>query len=79
MATEGLATSVSDVGVGALLALAAVRGARLNVVINGGGLSDPTVREDYLARADRIATNATAEEARILALVEARMAASDPG
>src|SRR3990172_5973204 len=31
MATEGLATSVSDVGVGALLALAAVRGARLNV------------------------------------------------
>lgn len=73
MAAEGLASSVSDAGVGALMARAAVRGAHLNVLINAGGLTDRTVGDDYLARADRLAAAAAEEEARILAVVEGRM------
>jgi len=78
MASEGLATSVSDAGVGALLANAAVRGARLNVVINASGLSDEVARDEYTSRADTLAKDAAAEEARILEVVEARMAADSP-
>ena len=73
MAATGLATSVSDAGVGALMARAAVRGAHLNVAINAAGLGTAAVRDDYLQRASSIVVAAAAEEARIMAVVEARM------
>ena len=73
MAATGLATSVSDAGVGALMARAAVRGAHLNVAINAAGLGNAAVRDDYLQRASSIVVAAAAEEARIMAVVEARM------
>ena len=79
MATDGLATSVSDAGVGALMAGAAVRGARLNVAINARGVSDAGVRGEYLARAAHIAAAAADEESRILARVEERMDPGAPG
>lgn len=72
MATEGLASSVSDAGVGALLARAAVRGAHLNVKINATGLTDAAVRDDYLARVDEIARAAAHREDEILEVVERR-------
>jgi glutamate formiminotransferase/formiminotetrahydrofolate cyclodeaminase len=73
MAAEGLASSVSDAGVGALLARAAVQGAHLNVKINAVGLTDPTARDAYLVRAADIATTAADREEEILAVVERRM------
>ena len=75
MAATGLDTSVSDAGVGALMARAAVRGAQLNVAINAAGLADAALRDDYLGRASLIAERAASEEARILAVVAARMPA----
>ena len=51
MARNGLKSSVSDAGVGALLATGAVRGAHLNVRINAATLADETARRDYLERA----------------------------
>jgi glutamate formiminotransferase/formiminotetrahydrofolate cyclodeaminase len=73
MAAEGLGTSVSDAGVGALLARAGVRGAHLNVKINAVGLTDEKARDDYLARADEIARDAALREEEILEVVEGRL------
>ena len=73
MAAEGLATSVSDAGVGALLARAGVRGAHLNVRINATGLNDEGTRDDYLTRADAIAREAAAREDEILEVVAGRL------
>lgn len=72
MAAEGLASSVSDAGVGALLVRAALRGAHLNVKINATGLTDQRTRDDYLARADEIAVAASTHEDEILEVVERR-------
>jgi glutamate formiminotransferase / formiminotetrahydrofolate cyclodeaminase len=72
MAAEGLASSVSDAGVGALLARAAVRGAHLNVKTNATGLTDTAVRDDYLKRAEKIAVEAARREADVLEVVERR-------
>jgi len=73
MAAEGLGTSVSDAGVGALLARAGVRGAYLNVKINATGLADATARDEYLARAEEIAVRAATREDEILEVVEGRL------
>ena len=73
MAAEGMGTSVSDAGVGALLARAGVRGAHLNVKINALGLADEKTRDTYLARADEIARDAALREDEILEVVEGRL------
>jgi glutamate formiminotransferase/formiminotetrahydrofolate cyclodeaminase len=73
MAAAGLASSVSDAGVGALLARAAVRGAHLNVRINAVGLTDAKTRDEYLARAAGMAAAAADREEEILAVVDRRM------
>ncbi len=73
MASEGLPASVSDAGVGALCARAAVRGAALNVRINAKSLEDRALREEFLARAARLETKAEERERDILATVAARM------
>ena len=72
MAAEGLKSSVSDAGVGALLATAAVRGAHLNVRINAASLADDP-RRAYLERGAALEARARAMEADVLSRVEERL------
>ena len=69
MANEGNPASVSDAGVGALAARAAVMGAQLNVKINAAGLEDRTRAEALCDEADEIATLANLREQEILTIV----------
>jgi glutamate formiminotransferase/formiminotetrahydrofolate cyclodeaminase len=73
MAEEGLESSVSDAGVGALMIRAAVRGAHLNVQINVGGLTDESARSAYLDRAGELDGAAADREAAILEKVRRRI------
>lgn len=50
MAIDGMKSSVSDVGVGALCIRTAVEGAFLNVKINAAGLEDKTYAENIVAK-----------------------------
>jgi glutamate formiminotransferase/formiminotetrahydrofolate cyclodeaminase len=77
MAAAGLRSSVSDAGVGALLAAAAVRGAHLNVRINAATLADDATRRAYLEEGAALEARARALEADILALVEERLRDGD--
>ncbi len=70
MAEQGLDSSVSDAGVGALLAAAAVRGAGLNVRINAAGLADGT---PFLVRADGLEVEAAEAQAGVLRTVRGRI------
>lgn len=74
MAEIGNSNSVSDAGVGALCARSAVMGARLNVEINCGGLKDEAYAAEVRARAAEMQERACAAEARILTVVERRIA-----
>lgn len=69
MAQNGNPASASDAGVGALAALAAVRGAQLNVRINAAGLQDRDLADKLIAEAEAIAKEAAEKEAEILAAV----------
>ncbi len=73
MAEIGNPNSVSDAGVGALCALAAVKGAFLNVKINAAGFADKQFLERVLAQGAEIEAKATALESQILDTVEAKM------
>ncbi|MHC4449317.1 MAG: glutamate formimidoyltransferase [Planctomycetota bacterium] len=73
MATDGMKQSASDAGVGALCVRGAVLGAGLNVRINLSGLKDQAAAEEYRSRAETLTQRVIAEEAEILALVEARL------
>ena len=73
MAEEGNPNSVSDAGVGALAARAAVLGAGLNVKINAASLSDRTTAEALIAEADALIQQANADEADILRIVEEKI------
>ncbi|MCB8932876.1 MAG: glutamate formimidoyltransferase [Fimbriimonadaceae bacterium] len=73
MAAEGNPNSVSDAGVGALCARAAVRGAHLNVQINSSGVEDKAFVDRILARAAEIDAEAAKREEATLALVRQKM------
>ena len=73
MASEGNPNSVSDAGVGALAATAAVRGAHLNVRINAAGLSDREAAERLCAQAQEIEAEAAAAEAEIMQIVHSKI------
>ena len=66
MAKDGNPNSVTDAGVGALAARAAVLGAQLNVKINAAGLKDRARADELVAEAAEIAGKACDREARIL-------------
>lgn len=70
MAKEGNPASVSDAGVGAIAAEAAVAGAFLNVKINAAGLADRTAAESLIGAATEIATNAAKRRAEIVAIAD---------
>jgi glutamate formiminotransferase/formiminotetrahydrofolate cyclodeaminase len=75
MASSGLPTSVSDAGVGALCARAAVRGAFLNVKINSTDLADKVYVEEVTVKGREIEEKAHALEKDILGIVEGHMRA----
>ena len=73
MALEGNPASVSDAGVGALAARAAVLGAGLNVKINAGSLKDRTTADTLIAEANILIEKAIQAEKEILAIVEQKL------
>jgi glutamate formiminotransferase / formiminotetrahydrofolate cyclodeaminase len=73
MATEGNPASVSDAGVGALCACAAVRGAWLNVRINLPGLEDRAYAAKVMEEGLRLGDLAQKGEAGVLRIVEEKL------
>ncbi len=73
MANTGMEASISDVGVGAMAALTAVRGAHLNVRINAKSLKDEQFKQQVLAEAKEIAEKATQLEAEIMDIVNSKL------
>lgn len=73
MAEKGIKSSVSDIGVGALLARASAEGAYLNVRINCGGVGDEAYVKDILAGAEKVLEAARSLEKEILAIVENKL------
>lgn len=69
MARKGNPASASDAGVGAIAALAAVKGAQLNVRINAAGMKDRAMADSLTAEAEKIAKEAAEKEAEILSEV----------
>ena len=70
MVEQGNPNSVTDAGVGALAARAAVMGAALNVRINAASLSDRDAAAALVKEAESLVARAEAEEREILALVD---------
>lgn len=70
MAETGNPASVSDAGVGALAARAAVLGAGLNVKINASSLKDKAQAEALVGEADRLMAEADKAEKEIMTIVE---------
>lgn len=73
MAEIGNPNSVSDAGVGALCARAAVWGAFLNVKINAADLKDVTYKNKILSDAKEIVTKADALEKEIIEIVQSKI------
>ena len=73
MAEQGNPASVSDAGVGALAARAAVKGAGLNVRINAAGLTDKKIAAELVKAARELAAEADAQEAEIIRIVEEKI------
>ena len=76
MARKGNPASASDAGVAALAAVAAIRGADLNVRINASGLTDKTPAKPLLKRADAIVSEALALQNEVLEAVNANISLS---
>ena len=74
MVEIGNPNSVTDAGVGALCARAAVNGAYLNVKVNISSLKDKSYVSETLAKADDIVRFANEKEAEILKMVNEKMA-----
>lgn len=73
MAEQGNPNSVTDAGVGALCARAAVCGAALNVLVNTSSLEDRTFAQFAADEANRAIEEATRLEQEIAALVRQKM------
>ena len=73
MAKEGNPNSVTDAGVGALAAHAAVFGAGMNVRINAASLKDREEAEAYVAEVRSIMDAADKERAEIVEIVENKL------
>ena len=73
MAEFGNPNSVSDAGVGALAARAAVLGAGLNVKINAVSLKDRETADKMIAEAEQLIAEAQKKEAEIIGIVERKI------
>lgn len=69
MAREGMETSVSDAGCGALALLTSVKCAGLNVRINARSLKDQALRDDLIHRAEHLENQAAQKADEILGIV----------
>ena len=73
MADVGQPSSVSDAGVAAICARAAVMGAYLNVRTNAGDLKDGAVGRDFIERGATMQDQAIEAEQEILAIVNGKL------
>jgi glutamate formiminotransferase / formiminotetrahydrofolate cyclodeaminase len=73
MATEGNPNSVTDAGVGALCARAAVHGAFLNVKVNALGLSDKAYAQKVIADGELMVRQADRLEASVMKVVHEKL------
>ena len=73
MVKEGLQSSVSDAGVGAICARTAVVGAYFNVRINAKDIKDRAFAESIVKKADKIYYSALALEKEIIDFVNTKM------
>jgi len=73
MAETGNPNSVTDAGVGALCARAAVRGAFLNVKINASGLDDKNYAAQVVAEGEKMVQQADEAEQGIMEIVESKI------
>jgi glutamate formiminotransferase/formiminotetrahydrofolate cyclodeaminase len=72
VADLGNANAVTDAGVGAYMAIAAMEGAALNVRINLTGLEDQAFADHLRQTADQLMSDARGVASEIQALVETR-------
>lgn len=73
MVEHGNPNSITDAGVGALCAQAAVVGAALNVKVNALGLDDQPLAQQFVADADACILRAETEEQEIIQMVKEKM------
>ena len=73
MVETGNPNSVTDAGVGALCARAAVRGAYMNIQVNTSGFDDKDFAEHVLSEGQKMAEQADVLEREILELVKGRL------
>ena len=73
MLTNGLQTSLSDAGVGALCARTAVLGAYFNVRINAKDIKDRSFAEDILKRAEAIYHATIKREQDIITMIDTKI------
>jgi glutamate formiminotransferase/formiminotetrahydrofolate cyclodeaminase len=73
MAEVGNPNSITDAGVGALCARAAVRGAFMNVRVNVSGLDDKDFVNEILAKGKAVEGKAAALEAEIMEIVNGKI------
>jgi glutamate formiminotransferase / formiminotetrahydrofolate cyclodeaminase len=73
MAEKGNPNSITDAGVGALCAKAAIFGAILNVKINAASLDDKGWVNEILEKCEQIKLSATNYENEIIAIVESKI------
>lgn len=73
MAEKGMESSISDAGVGAICAMAAIRGAYLNVKINTKDFDDTAFNDDILAKAKTLIEKAEKTEKETIELVEKKL------
>lgn len=73
MAEVGNPNSVTDAGVGALCARAAIRGAFMNVRVNASGLDDKDLVNEILVKGQAIEAKAAALEAEIMEIVNGKI------
>lgn len=73
MADKGNPNSVSDAGVGAVCALAAVEGGWMNVMINMSGLKDKVLAEKIKTEANALLESSKAQKEKIVQLVISKM------
>ncbi len=73
MTKDGLQSSLSDAGVGALCARTAVTGAYLNVRINAKDIKDRIFADEILAKAEKVYLSAIAKEKEILDYIDTKI------
>lgn len=73
IATYGNKNAVSDVGVGALMILAGLEGAVLNVNINLPGINDEGIKNDAAQRVERLLTEGAKLQKNVLEIVNKRI------